>query len=120
MQSCPQCKSTRIRIEGETLWTSHCEDCGFNTSGTASFPLVVEEVEEEYDLVFYLSSPKQIPIVRGIAQELLIHSSADLLEMYRENDSRISVSSITMWRARDYIRESEALGIQATVKNQEA
>lgn len=38
MPSCPKCGSDKVRFSGGTVWSLHCEACGFDASGTASFP----------------------------------------------------------------------------------
>jgi hypothetical protein len=117
MQTCPKCSSAKIETSGTTCWTQRCENCGFSESGTASFPLDVE-VEHEYDLIFQLSSPSQIPVIRAIMPELLSQSTAELLEAYRMNSARITVSALAMWRARDYMRKAALEGIQAHLSNE--
>jgi hypothetical protein len=76
------------------------------------------EVEHEYDLIFQLSSPSQIPVIRAIMPELLSQSTAELLEAYRMNSARITVSALAMWRARDYMRKAALEGIQAHLSNE--
>lgn len=114
MKTCPKCNSPRITVIGGSFWTLECRDCGFTESGTASFSSV-EEVELDYDLVFQLSSIRQIPIVRAIAPELLSRSSSDLLQSFRSEGSTITVPSLSMWRARIYMEKAEAEGIQARI-----
>jgi len=114
MQTCPQCHSPRMTMAGAAFWTSCCKDCGFTSCGTASFPLEIE-IEHEYDFVFRLSSPKQIPIVCSIARELSNRSTAELLEAYRKDDTSITVPCLAMWRARDYAQKAKLQGIETTI-----
>ena len=37
--TCPKCGSDKVRFTGGTVWTLYCETCGFEGSGTASFPI---------------------------------------------------------------------------------
>lgn len=114
MNTCPKCGSSRLTATEGCLCTVECKDCGFSTSGTASFSSTVE-VEQDFDLVFRLSSPKQIPVVRAIVPELSNRSTAELLHSFRNEGSTITISSLTMWRVRSYAEKAAAKGIQVIV-----
>jgi uncharacterized Zn finger protein (UPF0148 family) len=116
MNTCPKCSSPNVTLNDGTIWDACCSDCGHSFGGTASFVLQQTEVELEFDVTFQLSSPKQIPSIRAIVPEISDLSTAELLRAARSNGLKITISSVVMWRARNYLEAAKKMGIETEIK----
>lgn len=116
MSVCPKCASPNVTLTDGSVWTAHCETCGHDFGGTASFPHFNAEQEPYCDLSIHLESVTQIPSVRSMVVEISNVSAADLLKEARANELKIAVRSILTWRAIQYREAADRVGIKIIIQ----
>lgn len=85
----------------------------------ADMPGIVE-AEQEMAVTFQMTSLSQIRLVRAIAPDLVGFSTAELAARARTNGLQVTVSGLTMWRARDYVQKARKAGLEAVIVSGQA